>query len=105
MDFNRWNTIAKGEQRNLKKISDLELGRTYLVEGIQKTTTKYGLRITVGLEGNIYCYLPAKLSEALLAQEDAGLLEVKAESERGGVGLQRLPQRGRFNPVEFVPII
>lgn len=105
MDFNKWNSFGKGEQRTLKKVSDLEINRTYLLQCIHKTITKYGNKITVGLEGDIYCYLPAKLSEALLANDEAGLQEVKEEQEKGTVGLRRLPQRGRFNPVEFVPLI
>ena len=76
MDFNKWNTIGKGEQRTLKKISELEIDRTYVLQSIQRTVTKYGDKITVGLQGNIYCYLPAKLSEALLANDEAGLKEV-----------------------------
>ena len=105
MDFNKWNTIGKGEQRTLKKISELEIDRTYVLQSIQRTATKYGDKITVGLQGNIYCYLPAKLSDSLLANDEAGLQEIRKEQEKLSVGSRRLPQRGRFNPVEFVPLV
>lgn len=105
MDFARWNTIARGEQRNLKKISELTEGRVYILSDIQKTTTKYGEKITVGLaEEKTYCYLPSKLSEALLKGDEEGFQEIRNQLESGAVGMRRLPQRGRFNPVEFVPI-
>lgn len=105
MDFNRWNRIAHGESRTMKRISELAMNRLYRIEGIQKTITKYGEKITVNLEGKIFCYLPAKLSEALLSEEEVGLLEVQAELKIGPINLRRLEPIGRSNPVEFVPDI
>ena len=102
MDYTKWNTVAKGEERTMKRISELELGRLYEIENIRKTSTKYGDKVTVGLEGKIFCYLPAKLSEALLENDGAGLLEFEVELQNVTVRLRRLPARGRFNPVEFV---
>lgn len=103
MDFSKWNKIAKGEQRNLKKCSELEVGKLYLIEDIRKTTTKYGDKVTVNLEGDIYCYLPVKLSEALLDNDQAGLLGMQAELQTGPINLRRFEARGRLIPVEFVP--
>lgn len=102
MNFNKWNTIAKGEQRNMKRISELELHRQYAIEGIQKTTTKYGDKVTVCLEGNIYSYLPAKLSDAMLKDDEAGLKEFREELAVSTIKLRRLEPRGRYNPVEFL---
>lgn len=103
MDFNKWNKIGKGEQRNLKSCSELEVGRLYRIENIRKTTTKYGDRVTVNLEGNIFCYLPAKLSEALLENDQAGVIGMQAELQNGPINLRRFEARGRLIPVEFVP--
>ena len=103
MDFNRWNRIAKGEQRNLKKVADLEVDRLYRIENICKTTTRYGEKITIGLSGNIYCYLPAKLPEALLSNDEAGLKEIETELRNGPVNLRRFESRGKLTPIEFVP--
>lgn len=105
MDFNRWNQIARGESRTLKRISELAMDRLYRIEGVHKTTTKYGEKITVNLEGKIFCYLPAKLSEALLSEQEVGLRELQSELKIGPVNLRRLEPRGRSNPVEFVPDI
>lgn len=102
MNFTKWNLIARGEQRNMKRISELELGRAYAIESIQKTTTKFGEKVIVCLEGNFYSYLPAKLSEALLNDDEAGLKEIREELSLSTVKLRRLESRGRYNPVEFV---
>lgn len=51
MDFNRWNTVGRGEERSLKKISELVVNQPYRIEDIRKTTTKYGEKVTVSLEG------------------------------------------------------
>ena len=61
MDYTKWNKIGRGEDRSVKKITELELDRLYRIESIRKTSTKYGEKVTICLEGNIFCYLPAKL--------------------------------------------
>lgn len=102
MDFSKWNLIAKCEPRNLKKISELEIGQLYIIEDIKKYITKYGDKVAVNLEGNIYAYLPAKLSDALLKNEEAGVKEVQEELTKTGMYLRRLESHGRSNAVEFV---
>lgn len=103
MNFARWNRIGRGEERTLKKISELEVHQRYRVEDIRKTPTKYGDKVTVCLVGKIYCYLPAKLSELLLAEEEVGLIEIQTQLTKEPIYLRRLEPRGRFNPVEFLP--
>lgn len=102
MDFNKWNKIARGEERTLKKISELEIGKAYQLEEIHKTPTKFGDKVTVCLTGKIYCYLPAKLSSSLLADEEAGVLEIINALKDGELFMRRLTPRGMFNPVEFI---
>ena len=105
MNYTKWNTIAAGEDRNLKRIFELEMNKLYKIEYIRKTKTKYGDKVKVGLEGKLFCYLPVKLSEALLADNEAGMLEVDEEVKNATIGLQRLPQRGRLHPVAFVRLL
>ena len=102
MDFSKWNKIAKGEDRTMKRVSELEMDRVYRIEDVRKSTTKYGDKVIACLEGNIYSYLPAKLSEALLAEDEIGLIELGDEVRNTLVGLRCLPPRGRMNPVEFL---
>ena len=102
MDFTEWNTIAKGEHRNMKRISELEINKAYVIENIHQVTTKYCSKVTVALEGNIYRYLPARLSDALLKDNEAGLTEIREELAVSTVKLRRLEPRGRYNPVEFL---
>ena len=102
MNYTKWNAIAKGEERIKKRISELEMDRTYRIESIQKTTTKYGDKVTVGIEGMVFCYLHVKLCEALLADDEAGIREIDAEIKNASVSLRRLPPWGRLIPVEFV---
>lgn len=102
MNYNKWNKIGKSEPRTLKKISELELNRLYIIEEIRQITTKYGEKVTVSLEGDIYCYLPAKLSTALLEKEEEGMKEIQQELTQSVVYLRRLEGRGRANAVEFV---
>lgn len=64
--FAKLNAVAMN-LKTLKKISDLEINRCYIVEAVKKVVTKYGEKIIVELENNIYCYLPARVSKELLA--------------------------------------
>lgn len=102
MDYNKWNKIGKSEPRTIKKISELELHQPYVIEEIREIMTKYGQKVTVSLEGDIYCYLPAKLSHALLQNEAGGLKEIQQEMAKNIIHLRRLEGRGRANAVEFV---
>ena len=68
--FARLNSVANN-LRTLKKISELQIDHLYIIEGIRKTTTKYGDKVVVELEGHIYCYLPARVSKELLTNDDA----------------------------------
>lgn len=102
MNYNKWNKIGKSEPNTLKKISDLELGQLYVIREIRKTMTKYGEKVTVSLDGDVYCYLPAKLSHALLQNQEEGMKEIQQELAQGVLHLRRLEGRGRANAVEFV---
>lgn len=103
MDLRKLNAIAKGgSSRILKRVSDLQFNQIYLIEGVNKTNTKYGEKVTINLEGNIYCYLPVKVSEELLADEGSSLNELQENIQRFSIGIRRLEPRGRYNPIEFI---
>ena len=92
--------VAKSGLRSVKKISELDLDRLYSIEGIRKSTTKYGDKVVVNLEGNIMCYLPARVSKELLSDEEAGLVDFEALLQSTSVSLRRLD--GPYNSIEFV---
>ena len=99
MDFERLNAIAKGVRRTMKRVSELELNRPYLIEGLVRATTKYGTKVTADLEGNIYCYLPCRVSRDLLANEEQQLRIFQQQLQDTTVTLKRID--GRWNPIEF----
>lgn len=99
MDFDSLNTIARGSQRNLKKISELELNHPYLIERVLKVTTKYGPKVTADLEGNVFCYLPCRVSKELLDNDEKQLKAFQEGLISHIVTVQRI--EGRWNPIRF----
>ena len=98
MNFDRLN-VARGGQRTLKRVSELEVDRPHLIAGLVKATTKYGTKVTADLEGNIYCYLPCRISRDLLANDEEQLKIFQQQLLETAVTLKRM--EGRWNPIEF----
>ena len=99
MNFDRLNAIARGGQRTMKRVSELELNQPYSIEGLVKATTKYGTKVTVDLEGNIYCYLPCRIFRDLLANDEEQLKIFQQQLLESSVRLKRL--EGRLTPIKF----
>lgn len=105
MALERLNLLAKGgAKRALKKISELEFDRVYVIESVHKTVSKFGPQVTVNLEGDIFCYLPRKVSDSMLENGEINFIEFKEQLNSVTVGLKRLPNLGRYHPVEFLII-
>lgn len=104
MNFEKLNMVAKGDQRTVKKIVDLELDRLYEIERIRKSHTSYGEKVVIDIKDekgqNVFCYLPKRVGELLLADEEGGLKEIQSQMEVCSVSIRRI--KGRYNPVEFV---
>ena len=94
------NAIAKGNQRKLTKISDLEIDQAYVIENIKKIKTQYGDKVIVELASNIYCYLPSRVSKAFLENEEEDLIEFQERLTLTPISLRRL--KGEYNPIEFL---
>lgn len=94
------NSVAMGNQRELRKISDLEIDQVYVIEDIRKIKTQYGEKVIVELESNIYCYLPSRISKALLENGEECLIEIQERLTVTPVSLRRL--KGEYNPIEFL---
>lgn len=97
--FARLNAVANN-LRTLKKISELQINRLYIIEGLRKITTKFGEKVIVEIEDHVYCYLPARVSKELLANDEAAFKDFQARLETTSVSLRRL--EGSYNPIEFV---
>ena len=85
----------------MKKVCELELNRPYLIEGLMTSTTKYGTKVTADLEGNLYCYLPCRVSRDLLANDEQQLKTFQQQLLESAVTLKCI--EGRWNPIEFGP--
>lgn len=103
MDFQRLNNLAKGY--TCVPISELNLDKQYAIENIRKVkTTEYGEKVVVDLEGDIFSYLPRRISLDLLANDEKGLKQFQEQLEFSNILFRRLPGRGRWNPVEFITV-
>lgn len=100
MDLSKINSLAKCVPRNITKISDLVIGKIYVVEDMRKIKTQYGEKIIVDLENNLYCYLPARVSRALLLNDEEGLKNFQLQMKKITYGLKKL--EGEYNPIEFI---
>lgn len=95
------NAIARGNQRSLIKISDLEINHPYVIENMRKIKTQFGVKVIVELESDIYCYLPSRVSKALLENEEEGLTEFKERLTLAPTYLRRTKEAD-YNPIEFL---
>ena len=101
MNFQKLNAVAKPEQRDVTKIADLDPEKPYTIEKILKVTTKkYGEKVIVELEGNLVCYLPARVSKDLLADEEHGLNKFVEQLEVLVVKIKLLEVL--WHPLEFI---
>lgn len=100
MDLNRFNSIAGIMERKSTSISELVVNQAYAIEDIRKAVTKFGDKVIVDLQDNIYCNLPARVSKDLLKNDEQGLKEFKEKVEVSNMSIRRL--QGRWNPVEFI---
>lgn len=98
--FAKLNAVAKN-QKILKKISELTVGQCYVIDAVRKVVTKYGEKVIVELENNIICYLPARVSKELLANNETALIDFQAQLNEGSISLRRL-DGGNYNPIEFL---
>ena len=98
MDLQKLNSIAQIKQ--LYKISELDPEVRYRIEHIKKVTTRFGDRVIVELEGNIYCYLPTRISAELLSNGERGLTEFREQLAVSTIKMHRLV--GLWNPVQFI---
>lgn len=100
MDFERLNNVAKGP--TCVPIAELDLDRRYQICDIRKVRTReYGEKVVVDLEGDIFSYLPNRLSVDLLQNNEAELKKFQQQLETATVFLYRLPGKGRWHPIEF----
>lgn len=100
MDFERLNNVAKGP--TCVPIAELDLDRKYQICDIRKVRTReYGEKVVVDLEGDIFSYLPNRLSVDLLQNNEAELKKFQQQLETATVFLYRLPGKGRWHPIEF----
>lgn len=104
MDLEKLNIISRANhQRTCKTISDLQVDQLYMIENIRKCNTKFGEKVVVDLENQIYCYLSSRVSKELLSNDEEGFTEFKKQLEVSNISMRRL--QGRWNPVEFVMIL
>ena len=100
MDLRKLNMVAKNtNQSTLNKISELSLLHDYVIENIRKVNTKFGRNVIVELEGDIYCYLPSRVSTQLLSNGEQGLIEFKEHFMTSTIKMRRLD--GPWNIVKF----
>lgn len=92
-----------GEQRKVRKISDMEVNHLYAIEDIKDVTTTFGRRVILNLENDEFCYLPTRVSKAMLKNDEAGLKEFQERLEVANVSIRCLPGRlGRSWPINFL---
>lgn len=103
MDLKKLNSISKFIWRKCKLISELVVNQAYMVEDIRKVTTKYGDRVIIDLQDEVYCYLPTRISKELLGNDQQGLTEFSAQLEVSKMSMKSLP--GRSSHVEFIIIL
>lgn len=99
MDFARLNKVA-GNQRTIKRIKDFEVNKCYVIESMKQVETKYGNKVVVDLEDDVFAYLPARVCKELLANGGAGLKNFQAQLEETSYSIRRL--EGSYNPIEFL---
>lgn len=101
MDLQKLNLVANNlKQRTLKRIPELSLQSDYSIENIKKVKTKFGDKVIVELEQDVYCYLPSRVSTQLLSNGEQGLNEFKEQLTVSTIKMRRLD--GSWNPVEFI---
>ena len=70
MDFSKLNIIAHGEFLPTKRLVDLTKGQRYTVTSLKEVTTKYCKKVVAELESEFDVFIPNRVSEALLQDDD-----------------------------------
>ena len=70
MDFSKLNTIARGGFLPTKRLVDLTKGQRYMVTNMKEVTTKYGKKVVAELENEFDVFMPNRVSETLLQDDD-----------------------------------
>ena len=70
MDFSKLNAIARGGFLPTKRLVDLTKGQRYMVTNMKEVTTKYGEKVVTELESEFDVFMPNRVSEALLQDDD-----------------------------------
>lgn len=100
MDLSRLNEISRLEDfLPTKKLSELEINRTYEVTNMKFVNTKYGKQIVADLERRCSVFLPARTSQVLNDDEDL-FKKMRYSSHNHGLPIRYLD--GKYNRIEFV---
>ena len=77
MDLQQLNEIASGGYPPTKKISELPKDRPFIITKMRQVKTKFGNKIIVESESDFQSFLPARVSDAIVNDENFfnGLLE------------------------------
>lgn len=75
MDFSKLNTLGNVELLPLKKLVDLEGGKTYHISRLRSVHTKYGMKIIVDTYDDFSFFLTGAMSEYLLEQNEKEKLQ------------------------------
>lgn len=100
MNLEEINKLAKGDLREQKRVPDLEENRLYTVEDLRIHNTRYGKKCVIDLDGDIFVYLPAKLSKRLVEDYDKEFVGFLNRVKKG-LNVMRIP--GEAN-IEFFDV-
>ena len=70
MDFSKLNIIACEGFLPTKRLVDLTKGQRYMVTSLKEVTTKYRKKVVDELESEFDVFMPNRVSEALLQDDD-----------------------------------
>lgn len=102
MDLSKLNEVSQLTKfLPTKKISELEVNKTYEITNMRFANTKYGRQVVADLERKISVFLPARTNHFL--NDDADLFEkMLIRTHNHGLALRYLG--GKYNSVEFVEL-
>ena len=70
MDLYKLNEIARGGFLPTKRLTDLTKGQRYMLTNLKEVNTKYGKKVIAELESEFDVFMPNRVSEALLQDDD-----------------------------------
>ena len=92
MDLKKLNTIAQKTCLTTKKLTDLEIHRTYVVSRVRDVQTKFGDKVILEVDEEFQFFLPNQL-QLYFTKEPNQLTCMKAEVERGTLLVEYLGER------------